>query len=216
MKAKHRVLTGKFGRLTIVGFHGRDTRGKDLWDCVCDCGTKKVCRGDHLLSGVTKSCGCLNRERAVETGRMRGKANVKHGGEGTRLYRIWCRMKERCYNPAHVHYSNYGGKGIDVCLEWRSSFSNFKYWAEQSGYTDRLSIDRIDSSKGYAPDNCRWATAKEQGRNRKDNRIIKGKCLCEWIESACVSETTVRKRLKKGWPIEKACHTPAGGPTNVV
>lgn len=203
-------LVGRtFGRLTVLALDHKSASLKPYWRCVCQCGKETVTRGDHLTTGATKSCGCLNKEIAARTGHVRGKLNTKHGGEGTRLYTIWSRMKERCMNPRHVHYTSYGGRGITICQEWVSDFAAFREWAHAAGYSDELSLDRIDNAKGYDPANCRWATAKEQGRNRRNNRVMEGKCLSEWIEVAVVSERTVRNRLKKGLAIQDACFTPA-------
>lgn len=200
-----RQITGKFGRLTVLAFHGRDNQGKDLWDCLCDCGCHRVVRGDALLSGVTRSCGCLNREVAKVTAKKTGQKNRVHGGEGTRLYRIWRKMKERCLNPRHAHYKSYGGRGIRICAKWIHDFGAFQLWAKNAGYRDDLTIDRIDNNGNYEPNNCRWATYKEQGRNRRSNRVIEGKTLAEWLDTAEVSQDTVRKRLSKGWDIRRAC-----------
>lgn len=199
-----------FGRLQAVKFSHRSSSGKYYWECLCACGKRTVVRKDHLVSGATKSCGCLNKEVARETGRIRGSMNVKHGGEGSRLYNIWHHMKERCLNHKHVNYRNYGGKGISVCEEWSNDFSAFRDWAEKNGYEEGLTIDRIDGDKGYSPTNCRWATYKQQGRNRKTNRIVQGKTIAEWAENASVSANSIRVRLRKGWSIEDACSIPPG------
>ncbi len=205
-------LVGKtFGRLTVLALDHKNERLKPYWRCLCKCGAEKVIRGDALTSGATRSCGCFNKEVAVRTGRLRGNMNVKHGGEGTRLYTIWRRMKERCLNPNHVHYANYGGRGIKICQEWLSDFATFRAWAVACGYSDDLSLDRIDNDSGYSPANCRWASGKAQGRNRRNNRVIEGKCLAEWAEVALVSESAIARRLKKGWPIHDACFIPPGG-----
>ncbi len=93
--------------------------------------------------------------------------NVTHGDARTKLYMVWCAMKARCYRTNDKSYKNYGGRGITVCTEWREDYSAFKKWAVDSGYDERLSIDRIDNDGDYEPSNCRWATPKTQARNKR-------------------------------------------------
>lgn len=162
---KYHDLTGmKFGRLTVVKLAEpspqKKHRGK-RWECVCDCGNTTVARADslkskHKSSGV-KSCGCFQEE-------SRRKAITKHGYCGTRLYSEWANMKSRCWYSSHQSYSNYGGRGITICDEWHD-FEPFKNWALKNGYTDNLTLDRINNDGNYEPSNCRWITASEQGHN---------------------------------------------------
>lgn len=111
-------------------------------------------------------------------------------------------MKDRCYNPKNYSYSKYGKKGITICDEWLNNRTIFFKWAFENGYNDNLSIDRIDGTKGYFPDNCRWATAKQQARNLCTNRPItidgQTKLLCEWAEEYHLYPSTIIKRLKRG------------------
>lgn len=204
-------LTGqRFGRLAVVRNAGKDKRGAYLWECLCDCGSTCVMRSDHLKRGEVQSCGCLNRERAKETASKTGKANRKHGGNGTRLYSVWHGMKDRCYNSGNPYFEKYGGRGITVCAEWRTDFAAFRAWALVNGYASGLSIDRVDNNAGYSPDNCRWITAKGQARNRRSNRVISGKSVAAWADKACVSYSAILRRLNCGWSIQDACTTPAG------
>lgn len=129
----------------------------------------------------------------------------------SRLYSIYIGMKERCSNPRHYAYSNYGGRGISYCEDWQI-FQNFKTWAESSGYADNLTLDRIDVNGNYEPSNCRWSTFKEQQNNRTNNHFIEYngelKTLQQWGEVFGIKWTTLYKRLQSGWDIEKALTTP--------
>ena len=203
-------LSGRqYGRLTVLSFSERDSRGKDKWLCQCQCGAEKVVRGDHLKSGRSQSCGCLSREKAVETARTTGKKNTKHGGTDTKLYSHWHKMKDRCLNPNHIAYKSYGGRGIAICQSWANSFEDFRSWALANGYKPGLTLDRINNDKGYEPNNCRWSTSKEQARNRRTSIVVEGRCLAEWARTAVVSPSCFYKRLKKGWGIHDALTTPA-------
>lgn len=172
-----RWLGRRFGRLTVKALyaHGDKTHPCE-WMCICDCGCMKVATTAALISGDTKSCGCLRRETAKKTGHN----NKVHGNARrtrTRLYRIWSGMKTRCTNKASKDFDRYGGRGIRICDEWMNDFVKFREWALQNGYSDELSIDRIDVNGNYCPNNCRWATAKEQAQNRR-------KMKCEEVERA--------------------------------
>lgn len=169
------LIGQKFGRLTVVEFAGVKKNGA-RWKCVCDCGLTTIATGSNLRKGNTKSCGCLRREMTTE----RGRANAKHGeshNNRTRLYTIWCGMRQRCTNPNREAYKLYGGKGVTICKEWQD-YQNFKEWAIASGYSDDLSIDRIDPSKGYSSDNCRWITPSENtaraNKNHTTRKAIRG------------------------------------------
>lgn len=137
--------------------------------------------------------------------------NYKHGETGTRLHKIWCSMHERCESKNHIHYADYGGRGIAVCEEW-SEYLPFAKWARENGYSDDLSIDRIDNDRGYEPSNCRWATQKEQHNNKRSNRIIEymGKryTLTQLAEYAGLNKTTLKERLNNGWSVEDAVEKP--------
>ena len=136
-------------------------------------------------------------------------SSFKHGETGTPLYNMWHHMKQRCYNIKNHNYKDYGGRGIAVCDEWRNSYLVFKAWAVNNGYKEGLTIDRIDNNKGYSPNNCRWATRKQQARNRRSTRLTtyKGvtKPLAEWCEILSLNYWTVVSRLDRlGWSIEDA------------
>lgn len=162
-------LTGrKFGRLRALKQVGRTSGGNGLWLCVCDCDehNKKIIRADLLKSGKTTSCGCLIRE--LNTSRL-----TKYFDEDSkRIARIFYGMRNRCYNKHDPNYQNYGARGITICDEWLSDYTKFVDWSKSHGYSKGLSIDRIDNSRGYCPDNCRWATQIVQNNNMRSNRTF--------------------------------------------
>ena len=159
-------LTGKvYGRLVVVEEAGRNSKGKILWKCKCNCGNETIVIGENLKSGATQSCGCYRKEIEVV-------ASVTHGlshsnGKINRLYSIWIDMKKRCNNTKNKEYKNYGGRGIKVCQEWASEYMAFHEWAINNGYSKELTLDRIDVNKDYGPENCKWSTWLEQGRNKR-------------------------------------------------
>jgi len=149
----------RFGRLIAIGDTDKRTKhGKVFWLCRCDCGNLTETNSGNLISGNTKSCGCLHDE--IATNHMR-QISYKHGGKGTRLYRIWSLMKNRCYNKNSKDYRRYGQRGIKVCNGWKNNYVVFKDWALANGYKSFLIIDRIDNDGDYEPKNCQWITIAE-------------------------------------------------------
>lgn len=190
-------LTGqKFGRLTVIGLDESKNTRKTYWICQCECGGIKSARSDSLLSGANKSCGCMKKEQdKINLGR------TTHGQEGTRLYRVWQNMKDRCSNTNNSRYYRYGGRGIKVCDEWDNSFVPFYEWAINNGYAEELTLDRIDNDGNYEPSNCRWTTIQEQCNNRSSNiKITIGnatKTLLQWCEIFEVDYRTVISRYHR-------------------
>lgn len=161
-------ITGqRFGRLVVLRRDGYRCK-QATWHCRCDCGAETSTQGSHLRSGHTLSCGCLGREHAVAASRS---SSWKHGhGHGMRspTYRSWISMKTRCTNPSVPHYHYYGGRGIRVCERWEK-FENFL--ADMGLRPAGTSLDRYPNNSGnYEPGNCRWATPKEQAKNRRPSR----------------------------------------------
>lgn len=191
----------KYGKLTVIK-RMHNVNGKVKYLCKCDCGNEKVVYAADLRNGKIVSCGCYRLQKLSE------KISV-HKKTKTRLYRIWQNMKTRCYNPKFKQFKDYGGKGVSVCEEWKNDFMQFYNWAMSNGYNDTLTIDRIDTNGNYEPDNCRWATLKQQARNNSKNVLIthngETHCLTEWGEIQNINLKTLYSRIyTKKWSIEKA------------
>lgn len=190
----------KYGRLTVIRRIESSADQKAMWLCLCDCGNEAAVAGKLLRNGWTKSCGCIVREGT----------HRKHGDTGTRLYRIWSDMLKRCDNPNHWAWKWYGGDGVSVCDEWKT-YAGFKA-TMPAGYTDELTIDRIDGAKLYGPSTTRWATRTEQARNRRSTvrLTLDGETLpvAEWAERIGMPYATLIGRVQKGWTAERALTQP--------
>lgn len=206
-------ITGqKYGKLTVVGKapclpNNTNTR----WLCLCDCGKETVVAGCHLKQGKIVSCGCARDKEMFE---RIAQQNRTHGESRTKLYMTWQGMKWRCYDPTNSGYKNYGGRGIRVCDEWKDDYLAFKKWALENGWDETLTIERDDVNGNYEPKNCRWATVKEQGFNKRDTVRVNYKgenislrFLYEQKERP-VHFDTVTYRLELGWDIDTALNTP--------
>lgn len=192
-------LTGKkFGRLTVIKLKGKAPNGKYLWDCKCDCGNYVTVKGNSLTTGHTKSCGCFGQESKIAS-------NITHGLRNSPIYGIWLNMKDRCYNPNNSHFKYYGSKGITVCDKWKENFKLFHDWMVHNGYYKGMSIDRIDNSIGYSPDNCRVIPLNEQSANRTTNyRILYNNSyytVAELSKILNVKSSTLYSRLRRNGKI---------------
>lgn len=160
-------LTGQpFGRLVAVCKMGSAGDKSLNWLCRCECGNLIIASSNNLKRTNTQSCGCLQKDRVIETSTTHG--DTSGGGTASRLYYGWINMKQRCFNPNIRAYKYYGNKGITVCKEWLNSYQAFKWWAILNGYQENLTIDRIDSGGNYEPSNCQWITISENVKKSKN------------------------------------------------
>lgn len=163
-------LTGqKFGRLTVIrqnGFTQPNKHGhrKAIWYCLCDCGNF-VDRTTDVLKKGRSSCGC----RQKEILKNMAERNITHNMTHTRLYRIYKSMYGRCYYKSSQRYNAYGGRGIVMCDEWKNDKVKFFEWALNNGYSDDLTIERINVNGNYCPENCTWIPMSEQYKNKQSN-----------------------------------------------
>lgn len=189
----------RFSRLLVIEHAGRKWHS-NMWRCLCDCGNEKIVLQSHLVTGHTKSCGCYRVDIASQ--KIYEKGDIHNT-----LYVKWGSIKGRCYRKSVKQYKNYGGRGITVCPEWHD-FKAFKKWAIATGYKKGDTIDRIDPNGNYCPENCRWATQKQQANNRRNNRYIefKGERLtaAQWAERLGFSRKAIIKRLDAGYTVEEA------------
>lgn len=194
----------RFGRLVVIDraedYVSPQGNRSTRWLCRCDCGNEIITAWSVLKAGRAVSCGCKKKERFTV-----------HSMYGTRLYKIYHKIRDRCYNQNHQAYRHYGGRGIEICDEWQD-FKNFYEWAIANGYEEHLTIDRIDVNGDYSPDNCRWITQKEQLSNTRRNRYLTydGETLTvtQWAEKTGLKRSTIANRIAKGWSVEKVLTEP--------
>ncbi len=171
------------------------------WEYRCDCGYVGVSKGSDL----TKKVSCPPCAR-----KLKAKAVTKHGMRGTAIYNVWRCMWDRCTNPNHKSFHNYGGRGIGVAPAWKS-FEQF-YADVPPKPEGRYQLDRIDNEKGYGPGNVHWATPRRNCRNRRSNKLItwqgRTQCMADWAEELGLTQATLKQRIKCGWPVERALTTP--------
>lgn len=193
-------LTNKrFGKL--IALNPIKISNKYSWECICDCGNKKTILSSNLIRGISNTCGC---------GKVKiGEKTRKHGMTKTRIFKIWAGIRKRCTNPKCFSYPLYGGRGISVSKDW-DEFINF-YNDMKNGYSDNLSLDRINPNGNYEKSNCRWATSKQQNRNRRNNKMIECdgqiKPLAEWSEISNINSSLILARINNGWDSKKAIYT---------
>lgn len=184
--------------LEVIGTTKIETHTYYIVRCV-ECGDISEKRGDTVSNGQAK-CGCKYKDKL-------------HGKSRSKIYWAWGSMKSRCSNPNDPNYKNYGGRGITISDEWGNSFQSFCDWSINNGYTEELTLDRIDVNGNYEPSNCRWVDMKTQCNNRRSNRLItyNGETLTmsQWADKLGINKMTLKSRLNiSNWSIEKAFNTP--------
>ena len=201
MPQKNNIEHRRYGRLVVDAFVGSRRVGKQskrFWRCRCDCGASVDLPYSALSTGNTRSCGCLGRE-----------ANIKHGAYRDPTYGVWSAMHQRCRATSAPAFKGYGGRGITVCERWRD-YKNFA--ADLGPRPTGGTLERIDVNGNYEPSNCRWASAKDQANNRRNNRRITHngvtKTVAEWARDLGVSRVSVLYRLAAGWSVEETITIP--------
>ena len=204
----------RFGRLTAIrkvekapGSKNRHSR----WLCLCDCGKTTIVNVDKLRNGGTKSCGCLCREKSIETickFNSRHTPNRRtHGKSNTKLYWAYRHMMERCYRKETANYKSYGGRGISICEEWRNKPDAFIEWALKNGYSEELTLDRIDVNGNYCPENCRWADWETQANNKTTSVFIdfngERLTIAQFARKNNIPTATMWYRYKSGWTVNE-------------
>lgn len=190
----------KFGRWKVIKeVSPHPTSGNRMIYCQCQCGSLVTVRLADMVAGRSKSCGCISIERTTT-----------HGCSKNPLYIIWKGMLRRCYSKKSDSYSHYGGRGISVVKDWHN-LKTFIKWGER-GYKPGRTIERKDSNGNYCPENCIWATPKEQNNNRSSNRLLefdgKKMNMSQWADLFGINRKTLANRLRLGWNFGKAINTP--------
>lgn len=200
----------KFGRLTVLRRGPKSPSGATQWLCRCTCLTETLVTSYRLASGEKQSCGCLRKELATEllasgVRELGQRSRVVHGGYNSRLYSIWTNMIQRCTNPNHVDFHNYGGRGIAVCKEWRENFVTFRQDMGEPP-SHRHSLDRNDTNGDYSRHNCRWALPVIQSNNTRTNVFLTFRgvtqTVAQWAKQLNLPHQTIRRRIKAGWATE--------------
>ena len=191
-RVDHTLLIGnKYGKLTVIDL-GKTVDTCQYYICICECGNVTSVSKYSLLNGKTRSCGCLYRE-------VDHTLNIKHGLSRSKIYKKWGHIKERCFNETYHRFSEYGGRGIVMCDEWKNDFPAFYTWAMKAGYKEGLTIERIDVNGNYCPENCTWVSPKEQYNNMRKTTLIDGNItVSEFCRLYNLPKTSVKRFYHKG------------------
>lgn len=211
MPARAKLIGMTFGRLGVVEY-AHSTRHV-YWRCVCVCGAEVVVDTGSLTTGHTKSCGCFRKEVTSARVFKHGQSNFRNGtslSKGTPAYQCWKNMLKRCYYRNCDSYKNYGGRGIRVCERWHR-FENFL--ADMGAAPEGMELDRRDNDGDYKPENCRWASIREQVNNRRITRWLthmgETKSLADWARERGIKPYQLRQRLDgQGWSLDEALRRP--------
>lgn len=192
---KLNLVGQRFGKLLVLEKVEPASKWRSRWMCQCDCGSVLEINGTDFVHGKTKSCSCLLREK-------RSQSKKIHGMSNHRLSKIYDCMRQRCYNKNHGQYQDYGGRGIVVCEDWLQDRTGFYKWALENGYSENLTLDRMNNDGPYAPWNCRFASKKEQSRNSRHNHILElyglSLPISSWAEKLGIDDSVISSRLKAG------------------
>ena len=207
-RKRERDITGqRFGKLVALYPEESHEKYKNWrWVCKCDCGNFKSVTTSNLCAGHAKSCGCNRYPKGI-------RRNYKNGFSRTRIGNIYRLMVSRC-SEGGIRTKNYYDRGVRVCEEWlgEDGINNFVKWANENGYSDELTLDRIDVNGNYEPSNCRWATYREQANNTRVNKRItyngETKTVADWSRELGMNYGTLQSRLRNGWTVEEAFTKP--------
>lgn len=201
------VIGRRFGKLVATEAISVEPGSPRKYLCLCDCGRNKVMRRDHLLTNKPKSCGCMRKE-------LKQRVTVTHGhklnGKASSEYMTWAAVKQRCLNCNNRSFHNYGGRGILMCQEWKTSFAAF--FQDMGKRPPGTTLERRDNNGNYEPSNCKWATKREQCNNTRRNKRLTylGQTLtmAQWERRKNFNHGLIHARLTKGWSVERSIETP--------
>ena len=193
---KRKEFVGRtFGRLTVIARFKHPSLNVFFFKCLCQCGKVANIRANSVTGGITKSCGCFRREKLKTHGQSRSAA-----------HRLWCSIKNRCYNPHASNFQHYGGRGIKMHAEWRDSFEAF--FRDVGDPPKGKRIDRKENSGNYEPGNIRFVDAVTQQNNKRNNHVVtfngQSRTLAEWQRATGIPSSRIRARLRNGWSAERA------------